>query len=54
MSGGRVALVIWICDVLANDILCENLVSQESDAWVEVEVMEGMKVSVSDLCYVPV
>ena len=39
----KLAWGIWICDV-----------SEESDVWVEVEVMGGMKVSVSDLYYVAV
>jgi len=44
----KLSLVIWICDVLGLNLVCE-----ESDVWEEVEVMEGMAVSVSDLYYVP-
>ena len=40
----KLSLVIWICDVLGL-----NIVSEESDVWEEVEVIEGMAVSVSDL-----
>lgn len=45
----RLALVIWICDVWGL-----TLVSEESDVWVEQEVMEGRTASVSVLCDVPV
>ena len=42
----KLAWVTWICDVVGL-----NMVLEESDVWVEVEleVMEGMKGSVSDL-----